>query len=90
LIEEYSSLDVIIADLFFHVQNKNAAVSRTAKNTMSIYVFMCHCNPRYLDSILAAAYFFKGIPNKYFCDCNLNCKVARNLIISQLSGHSDL
>jgi hypothetical protein len=79
--EEYSSLGEIITDLFFNVQNKNAAVSRKAQNTISIYVFMCHCSYRYLDSILAAAYFFKGIPNKYFCVCNLNCKVARNLII---------
>jgi len=54
-------LGEIITDLFFNVQNKNAAVSRKAQNTMSIYVFMCHCNLRYLDSILAAAYFFKGI-----------------------------
>jgi hypothetical protein len=42
-----------------------------------------------MDSILAAAYFCKGIPNKDFCDCNL--RVTRYFfLISLLPGLSDL
>jgi hypothetical protein len=89
LIEEYSSLAEIITDLFFNVQNKNAAVSRNAQSTMSIYVFMS-LQPQILGSVLAAAYFCKGIPNKDFCDCNLNFRVTRYFIISLLPRRSDL